>query len=218
MTPDVAESWQVSEDGCTYVFHLRDDVRWSDGTPVTAGDFEYAWKRMLKPGANPSLASQPSASLMHDIKNARAYHRGELSDAERIGVRAVNDRSLVLELEQPAGYILQLLANTYPVPRHVVERCGESWTKAENIVTNGPFLLKSWQSGKSLIMVRNPNYHGRFRGNVTQVEANFHTDWPTNLAMYEADELDSLGLPSSYAGQYAGGPFELRTCSTAARG
>ena len=105
VVPDVARSWQISEDGRTYVFHLRDDVRWSDGTPVTAGDFVYAWRRRLDPAQPAELAD-----TLFDVKNARAYHQGDLADADQVGVQAMDDRTLVVELEEPAGYFLQLLA------------------------------------------------------------------------------------------------------------
>jgi ABC-type oligopeptide transport system substrate-binding subunit len=94
VVPEVARSWEVSEGGRKYVFHLRDDVRWSDGNPVTAGDLEYAWKRVLDP-AGESL----SAHLLYDIEGARAYHQGEVSDPDRIGVRALDEMTLAVELE-----------------------------------------------------------------------------------------------------------------------
>ena len=161
MTPDVARSWQISDDGRTYVFYLRDDVYWSDGTPVTAADFVYAWRRRLDPTRPAGIAA-----ILFDVVNARAYHQGDIADAGQLGVQAMDDRTLVVKLEEPAGYFLQLLAHgsTFPTPRHIVERWGARWTDPDNIVTNGPFLLESWQPGQSLVLKRNPLYHGRFRG------------------------------------------------------
>lgn len=204
IVPDVARNWHISEDGRTYVFHLRDDVRWSDGTPVTAGDFVYAWRRRLDPARSSAMAA-----VLFDVKNASAYHRGELVDAALLGVRAVDDRTLILELEQPAGYFLQLLTEIYPVPSHVLERCGEGWTRVEDFVTNGPFVLKAWHRGHSLTLLRNPYYHGRYGGNVIEVEDKFLSDWPTMLALYEADELDSVSILDSTAERYANGPFNF---------
>jgi oligopeptide transport system substrate-binding protein len=101
-----------------------------------------------------------------------------------------------VELEEPTGYFLQLLAShaTYPVPRHVVEAHGESWTEAGNIVTNGPFRLESWQPGDSLALVHNADYHGQVLGNTQRVELTLLPlrEWPATLDMYEADQLDVI--------------------------
>jgi ABC-type oligopeptide transport system substrate-binding subunit len=212
--PDVARSWELSADGRRYVFHLRDDVRWSDGAPVTAGDFEYAWKRVLDPASG-----SPNTSLLYDIKGARAFHQGEASDPGSVGVRALDDLTLVVELEGPTGYFLSLLAHyaTYPVPRHVLEVQGEAWSEISNIVTNGAFNLEAWNRGKSMILARNPEYHGRFKGNLKRVELSFGVEKSVVLEMYEAGNLDILGLvdlqPSEWdrarrrhAGEYVSAP------------
>ena len=192
--PDVAHGWEVSADGRRYVFHLRDDVLWSDGVPVTAGDFQYAWSRAL----DPSVGS-PNARLFYDVRGAKAFHQGEQRDAGQIGVRAADDRTLVVELDEPTGYFLQLLCTsaTCPLPRHVVERFGVAWTEVGNIVTNGPFRLESWKRGRSMTFVRNPQYHGSFAGNVGRVHVVFVAG--DNRAqqlppMYEAGDLDILHM------------------------
>jgi oligopeptide transport system substrate-binding protein len=212
IVPDVARSWEVSEGGRKYVFQLRDDVRWSDGTPVTARDFEYAWKRVLDPGTG-----SPSANLLYDVKEARAFHQGHISDPDQVGVRTLDEVTLLVELEGPTGYFPHLLAfsATYPVPRHAVEIHGEAWT--EVAVTNGPFRLESWQRGQSVVLMRNPEYHGRFKGNVQQLEVFLLADPSAPLAMYEADDLDTVylwDLPplemdrarQRHAGEYVSGP------------
>jgi ABC-type oligopeptide transport system substrate-binding subunit/class 3 adenylate cyclase/ribosomal protein L40E len=184
--PDVARNWEMLEDGRKYVFHLRDDVRWSDGAPVTAEDFWYGWKRVLDPATG-----SPNASLLYDVKGARAFHQGDASAPDSVGVRALGEFTLVVELEEPTGYFLHLLTHnaTYPVPRHVVEAHGEAWTEPGNIVTNGPFRLEIWQRSESMVLVRNPEYHGRFRGNVQGMELPFG-ERLAGLEMYEADSLD----------------------------
>ncbi len=190
ITSDLARSWDVFDGGRKYIFHLQEDARWSDGVPVTAQDVEYTWKRYLEPATG-----SPDASLLYDVKGAGAFHRGE-TGRENVGVRALDKRTLAVELEGPTAYFLQLLADhaTYPVPRHVVEAHGESWTKVENIVTNGPFRLEAWRPGESMVLVRNAGYRGRFTGNVQRVELALLplTEWPTMLEMYEADQLDVL--------------------------
>jgi len=194
VVPDVARSWEMLEGGRKYIFHLRDDVRWSDGTPVTAADFEYAWKRVL----DPSTQSPVAGFLLYDVAGARAYHQGEVSDPQRIGVRAVNDVTLIVELEHPTGHFLQLLGCTvcFPVPRHVVEVHGDTWTEGKNLVTNGPFRLEAWKKGESMILIRNPEYHGRFTGNLERVELSYllSMEWSALLERYEAGGLDVLNI------------------------
>jgi ABC-type oligopeptide transport system substrate-binding subunit/DNA-binding SARP family transcriptional activator len=189
--PNVACRWEVSAGGQRYVFHLRDDVRWSDGTPVTAGDFEYAWKRVLDPATG-----SPTASLLYDVRGAQAFHQGARSSADAVAVRALDELTLRVELEQPAGYFLHLLAYnaSFPVPRHVVEVRGESWTAVENLVTNGPFKLDAWDRDGKMLMSRYPDYHGRFTGNVERVELRAFPDEATRLGAYETGELDMLSF------------------------
>jgi oligopeptide transport system substrate-binding protein len=184
--PGLARSWEVSEGGSRYVLHLRDDTRWSDGTPVTAGDFACAWKRVLHPATR-----SPNADLLYDIKGARAFHQGDASDPGQVGVWALDEVTLVVELEGPTSYFPHLLVGhpSYPVPRHVVEAHGAAWTDVENIVTNGAFRLDAWKRGQSLVLVRNPEYRGRSRGNVQRVEL-FVLERPAALELYEADGLD----------------------------
>ncbi|NIN65217.1 MAG: hypothetical protein GTO63_11060 [Anaerolineae bacterium] len=212
IVPEVARTWEVSEGGRKYVFHLRDDVHWSDGTPVTAEDFAYTWRRVL----DPAIGS-PAAGLLYDIKGARAFHQGDVSDPGYVGVQALDEHTLVVELEEPTGYFLQVLGRaSYPVPRHVVEAHGEAWTEVENIVTNGPFRLESWQRGQSMTLVRNPEYRGRFTGNVQQIE--LALEWSAAQELYEADSLDVSDLRffpppevdrarQRHAGEYLPGPW-----------
>jgi ABC-type oligopeptide transport system substrate-binding subunit/class 3 adenylate cyclase len=194
VVPGIAQSWEVLDGGRRYVFHLRDDVVWSDGVPVTAGDFAYAWQLVLDPSTG-----SPNASLLYDVKGAQAFHEGQGSVHE-VGVRAVDEGTLVVRLERPAGYFLQLLKHsaTFPVPRHVVEAHGEAWTETDKVVTNGPFRLASWQPDESLTLIRNPTYHGQFTGNLERVELTLLSGerTPVPLEMYEAGSLDVVGLGS----------------------
>jgi len=218
VVPDVAHSWEVLEGGHQYRFHLRDDVFWSDGVPVTAGDFEYAWKRALAPATG-----SPCASLLYDVKGARAFHQGGVADPAAVGVRALDEKTLSVELEGPTSYFLHLLDHsvTCPVPRHVVEAHGEAWTEADHLVTNGPFRLVSWQRERRVVLARNPRYHGRFTGNVQRVELYLLVTpqaKAAKLEMYEQDGLDIIsfwwGLPPAkmertrlqHAGEHVSAP------------
>jgi ABC-type oligopeptide transport system substrate-binding subunit len=144
---------------------------------------------------DPATAS-PNADLLYDIKGARAFHQREVFDPDQVGVRALDEVTLVVELEGPTSYFPHLLVShpSYPVPRHVVEAHGAAWTEVGNIVTNGPFRLESWQPDESLVLIRNPEYHGRFTGNVERVELCLLPEWSARLALYEADRLDVLSL------------------------
>jgi ABC-type oligopeptide transport system substrate-binding subunit/class 3 adenylate cyclase len=189
IVPAVASSWEVSQAGRRYGFQLREDVRWSDGVPVTAGDFEFAWKRVLDP-----VTDSPAASLLYDVEGARAFHQGLVSDPDSVGVRALDELTLEVRLEGPTGYFLHLLAvsPTYAVPRHVVRAYDGAWTETQNIVVNGPFLLETRRLGERLVLVRNPLYHGRFLGNLRQVELSLFPpgEWAAELEAYEGDRLD----------------------------
>ncbi|MCJ7825783.1 MAG: ABC transporter substrate-binding protein, partial [Anaerolineales bacterium] len=104
--PDVAQRWEISEDGCKYVFHLRDDVTWSDGAHVTAEDFVYSWIRSLNPATEAPVGK---SGLLYDIENARAYNKGEISEPDQVGVRSIDKLTLEVELERAASYFLQML-------------------------------------------------------------------------------------------------------------
>jgi ABC-type oligopeptide transport system substrate-binding subunit len=217
--PDVAKNWEILEGGRRYIFYLREDTHWSDGTPVTAEDFVYAWRRVLNP-ANQAGTGE----LLYDIKGARAFHQGETSDIESLGIRAIDPYTLEVELDEPAGYFLQLMAHStaYPIPHHVVEVLGEEWTDLGNLVVNGPFLVENWQHGKSMTLVRNPEYYGLITGNIQQVEITFIVDneWKIVLPMYQANELDVIEitlfppaemnrLRRQHSGDYISAPHQI---------
>lgn len=215
VVPDIAQGWEVLDGGRTYLFHLRDEVRWSDGAKVTAADFEYAWKRAL----DPALQS-PSASMLFDVKGARAFYQGELADPGQVGVRALDDLTLLVELAGPTAYFPHLLTMppTFPIPRHIVTAHGQAWAEPENIVTNGPFLLEARQPGQALSLRRNPAYHGQFWGNLQRVELYDMTAQLSWLEMYGQNKLDVLQLllmpldqlaqiRQQYAEEYVTGPW-----------
>jgi oligopeptide transport system substrate-binding protein len=221
VVPEVAQRWEVRDAGRKYIFHLGDETRWSDGVPLTAADFEYAWKRVLDPATE-----SPKAPLLYDVKGAQAFHQGQISDSGHVKVYAPDEVTLVVELEEPASYFLHLLAQSgaFPVPRHTLEVHGETWTTMEKIVTNGPFLLETWKRGELMVLSRNPAHPGRIRGNVQKVALAFvqdSVDLSTRLlGMYEADHLDIVGLEprtvalgsarQQYAAEYMSSPI-LRT-------
>jgi len=193
--PAVALAWEILDGGQRYVFHLRRDASWSDGTPLTAHDFVFAWRRTL----DPAIAS-PHASLLYDLRGARAVHAGESSDPDSLGVSAPDDWTLVVELEEPVGYLIYLMAHyaAFPLPRHTIQAFGEAWTEPEHLVGNGPFRLVSWQPGQSISLERNPHYTGAFPGNLHAAELDLVHDHERTLARYEAGELDVAGLATKH--------------------
>lgn len=156
VTPGVAEKWDISDDGKTYTFYLRDS-KWSNGDPVTAADFVYSFQRLVDPAIAADYA--PIADV---IVNAEKIRKNEEKDLSKLGVKAVDDKTLQISLEKPAPYFLGLIRhNTFlPVHKATVEKFGQDWTKPGNIVGNGAFTMQEWTPQASLTLVKNPNYYG----------------------------------------------------------
>lgn len=152
--PGMAERWEVSPDGLTWRFYLRDAV-WSDGVPVTADDFVFSLRRILLP----QTASE-YASLLYLIKGAQAVNEGK-APKETLGVTAVTPRLLEIRLEHPAPYLPQLAKHQtmYPVPKHAVERWGDAWVQPGHYVANGPYVIKEWRLGDHVLAVKNPRFY-----------------------------------------------------------
>lgn len=153
--PGAAESWELSGDGKVYTFRLRDGLLWSDGAPLTAGDFVASWRRTLEPSTASEYAYQ-----LHYIKNARAFNEGELEDFSSVGVSAPDDRTLRIELENPTPFFLDLCAFTtlLPAPVRVIGRHGDDWIKPGNLVGNGAYVLESWRLNDRIRLRKNPHY------------------------------------------------------------
>ena len=186
LIPGIAEKWDISADGKTYTFHLR-DAKWSDGTPLTAHDFVYAWQRDV----NPATGSKYSF-LLYPVKNARALTEGQSSDFDQLGIKALDEHTLQIELEAGTPYVLELLSHptTYPVPKHIVEKHGKNWTRPENIVTNGAYTLKNWQPNAQMTLAKSDTYWDKNNVKIDQVIYYPTEDQNTELKRYRAGELD----------------------------
>jgi oligopeptide transport system substrate-binding protein len=184
--PGAAERWEASDDGKTWTFHLRDHP-WSDGMPVTAGDFVYAWRRIL----DPKTASQ-YGYFLYLIKNGEAVNTGKMP-LTALGVIAPDDKTLVVELEHPAPYLLEYLMHytTSPVPRHLVEAKGDAWTKPGTYVCNGPFMLTEWDSNDHVTLVKNPKFYDAENVKLDRVIFYPTTDYGAALKRLRAGELDT---------------------------
>ncbi len=155
IAPGVAEDWEISPDGKTYTFYLRTNSTWSDGKPVVAEDFVYSWQRQV----DPKVASE--YSYQHEpVKNAMAITRGEMP-VDSLGVKALDDHTLVVELEAPTAYFLEVAAfpTFSPLRKDIIEQYGDSWTlKPETYIGNGPYVMSERNIDENIIMVKNPNY------------------------------------------------------------
>lgn len=185
--PACAESYEVSEDGLTYTFKLKEGLKWSDGSALTAKDFEYAWKRV----ADPEVASG-AASDMWVIKNAQEFSDGECT-GDDMAVKAVDDLTLVVETAYYAPWFPSLTATTvfFPVKQEVVEAEGDPWTKnVETYVSNGVFMLQEYSSLDKIVMVKNPNYYGVDDVQVDEVIYYIIADSASALVSYENGDLN----------------------------
>jgi oligopeptide transport system substrate-binding protein len=187
-TPVIAKSWEILEGGKKIVFHLRDDVLWTDGQKVRAHDFEYAWKRLLAP----KTASE-YAYILFDIVNAEAYNQGKVSDDSLVGVKATDDQTLEVRLKNPVSYFVAITTFevTYPQRQDIIEQYGASWTDPGKIVTNGPFMLSTWKHENMIELVANPQF---FLGKpaMERVEMRMVNEKTTALGMYEQGQLDFI--------------------------
>lgn len=162
--PAVAERWESTPDLQTWTFHLRPDAKWSNGDPVRAADFLFAYQRIL----TPSLAAE-YAQMLFLMKNAAAFHEGKLLDFAAVGVRAPDERTLVIELNGPVPYFPHLVSHCawYPLHRPTLEkhghlaRRGGSWTRPGNHVGNGPFVLAEWKPHQHIRLTKSPTYWDR---------------------------------------------------------
>jgi oligopeptide transport system substrate-binding protein len=183
--PGMATHWTSSADGLAWTFHLREAL-WSDGTPVTAEDFVFAWRRLL----DPALAA-PYAYYVYFLKNAAAINSGKMP-ATALGARALDAHTLEMNLEHPAPYMLELLmhAATYPLPQHVVEAKGKDWAHPGNYVGNGAFTLKSWVPNDYVLIEKNPRFFDA--ANVALERVYFYPtdDYSAALQRMRAGELD----------------------------
>ncbi|MEM8728190.1 MAG: ABC transporter substrate-binding protein [Chlamydiota bacterium] len=155
--PAIAHRIDISEDKKTYTFHLK-ETKWSDGTPLTAGDFEYAWKMLIDPQSK-SITVLPD--LFYPIKNAENFLKGNCHSDE-VGIMTVDEKTLVVELEYPAQYFLDIVCSPflYPAPRHIATK-DPQWCNKAGAVCNGPFMLSKWIVNSEIRLVKNKRYWDR---------------------------------------------------------
>jgi len=188
--PGDAESWETSADGLTWTFHLRDGLKWSDGSPLTAADYEFAFKRQM----NPETASV-YAWFYYGFKNGQKVNKGELP-VDELGVKAVDDRTLTITTEKPLPYMLMIVSfpTSWPIPKAMVEKYGDDWAKdTKTALSNGPWYPAEWNRGRNLIMKANPYYAGPKKPMIETIIQTFIPQGAPTMPMYQANELFSVG-------------------------
>lgn len=197
--PGVAESWECSEDGLTWTFKLRKNSVWSNGTPVTAKDFEYSWKRTL----NPDTASE-YAYIMYDVEGAQDYNLND-GDVEKVGVRAIDDYTLEVKLVRPIAYFPELMSfqTFFPQNQEFVEACGDSYgTAADKQLYNGPFTLSTWKKEDIFTLTKNDNYWDAANVKLQTINNKIVKDTGSAVNLYEANEIDKVILTAEYVDKY----------------
>ena len=198
LQPATAESYEVSDDGLVYTFKLRQDAKWSDGKPVTAHDYEYGMKRLCDPAA-----ACPSSYLGVVLKNGAAVSSEELP-VDELGVKALDDYTLEVTLENPSEYFLSMTSMSAfaPVRQDLVEKYGaEFGGSADKQVYNGPFVVTEYGNGK-LVMAKNENYYDADKIKLDGVELLTVADNNTAVSMFDAGELDLAEVPTEMVSQY----------------
>lgn len=193
LEPGVAERWEISNDGLIYTFHLRANAKWSNGDPVTAHDFVGSAKRLL----TGSLAAD-YAYMFFLIAGGEDYYNGKLKDFSQTGFKAIDDRTLQLTLRQPTPFLLNAMVHHTWYPVHLptvtkfggLERKGTNWTRPENFVSNGPFVLREWKPNQMIVAARSPTYWDRERVKIDEIHF-----FPVELAdteerMFRTGQLD----------------------------
>ncbi|OXS54587.1 oligopeptide transport system substrate-binding protein [Bacillus sp. V-88] len=193
-----AEEPQISEDGKTYTFKIR-DAKWSNGDPVTANDFVYAWKKALNPDTGAEYAY-----IMYDIKNAAKVNAGDLP-VDELGVKATDDKTLEVQLETPVPYFKALLsfATFYPQNQKFVEEQGDKFgLEADTVVYNGPFTLSEWKHEQSFKLSKNEDYWDAETVKLKEVNFNIVKDTATGVNLYETNKADIAGLSAEFVDKY----------------
>lgn len=185
--PELAASWE-SKDNKTWIFHLRPDARWSDGTPITAQDVVFSWQRLIDP-----KTASPYESYLGTVNvlNADGIIAGKMP-ASQLGIKALDAHTVEVELTRPMSYFLQMVAHSslFPVNEAEVKKFGDKWTQPGNLVSSGPFKLQTWSVNERIVAVRNPNYWNNAHTVLSQITYLPVTSSTADVNRYKAGEID----------------------------
>ncbi|QAS51625.1 peptide ABC transporter substrate-binding protein [Halobacillus litoralis] len=199
--PGIAKDHEVSEDGLTWTFNLREDAVWSNGDPVTANDFVYAWQRAV----NPDTGSEYGPYMMGGvIKNAASIAEGE-TPVEELGVTAADDYTLEVTLEKPVPYFesLTTFGTFLPLNQAFVEEQGDQYAlEADTLLSNGPFVMTEWNHGEGWTVEKNEDYWDAENVQLQQINVKVVKDTATGVNLYDTGEIDRVGLSSEFVDQY----------------
>ncbi|MBY7144711.1 peptide ABC transporter substrate-binding protein [Virgibacillus sp. NKC19-3] len=189
--PAMASDWDISDDGTMYTFYLREDANWSNGDPVTAEDFVYAWQQLLDPETG-----SPAAFLAYFVKGGEAFNSGEGS-AEDVGVTAVDEKTFEVELEDPTGFFLHVVTNPafFPINEEVAAENPDWHAEADTFVSNGPFMLESWEHDSEMIFAKNDQYWDADTVSLDGVHWAMVNDRNTQYQMFDTGDLDVAEIP-----------------------
>lgn len=193
---------EVSDDNSVYTFKIREDAAWSDGSPVTAGDFEYAWKKAVNPDTGAAYGPQ----FEEIVKGASEILKSK-KPVDELGVEALDERTLKVTLEEPVPYFKELLTTAifFPQPKEFIEEQGDQYaTESEHTLYNGPFVLEDWNgTGNTWTYVKNDQYWDKDAVNVDKLKVNVVKETQTAVDLYNDDQLDCVGLTGDFVDQYA---------------
>ena len=188
--PELAESWEKSEDQLTYTFKLRQDVFWTNGNPVTAHDIVWAIQRNINPDTK-----CPYAGSLYLLKNAEAIHKGQIKDISQIGVCADDNYTLEFQLENPAPYFTAMVGMPVfrPLPENTIKKYKEQWTALEHLQTNGSYKLAAWTKGMVMIFRKNDAYFDAKNVMINEVRYYTIPKGSVGMTMYKNNQLDIMG-------------------------
>lgn len=199
--PGIAIDHTVSEDGLTWTFNLREDAVWSNGDPVTALDFVFAWQRAV----DPATGSEYGPYMMNGvIKNAKSVSKGDLK-VEELGVKAVDDYTFEVTLEKPVPYFKSMVAFPTFLPMNeafVTEQGDQYAMESENLLSNGPFKFKEWNQGEGWTVVKNNDYWDADSVKLETINVKVVKDTAAGVNLYQTDAIDQVGLTAEFVDEY----------------
>ena len=201
--PGLAEKWDISEDGLTWTFHLRENLKWSDGEPVSANDFKFAWLRVL----NPDTASE-YAYMLYSIKGGQAYNEGK-GKKEDVGINVIDNKTLEVKLEKPTAYFASLAASaTYaPIREKFFNEKGKDFAlEADAMEYSGPYKIKSWKHDSGFVLVKNENYWNKDHIKIDEIEMVLVADSTAELNAFNNGEIDLIRLTAEQYKRYGKDP------------
>lgn len=202
-TPGVAESYTKSDDSKKYTFKLNKNAKWSNGDPVTAKDFVFAWKRAL----DPNTAAE-YAYIMYDLKNAKAINEGKAA-LDTLGVKAVDDYTLEVELDNPIPYFIELTSfgTFYPLNEKFVTEKGDKFgLESDTTLYNGPFTLNDWKHEEGWKMKKNEQYWDKKTVKLEEINVNVVKEVSTRVNLYESGQIDRAVLAAEYVDKFKSSP------------